>query len=706
MNGNSSNPLQEQDTAENQTSDVLLRNYEEIEEQIKMAEEKEVNYTKEINHLELELIKVKEQYKTEHRLRKKYKHNYDQIRTSRSWKISSPVRKLLDILKNKEKETGKNEGNQNKQQDNASDSTVSEMPAGNAVTAKDLEKKLFGGFSQYALPELVELKESPRASLFQRTKAASILAKWYNDKNENEKALKELEFMNELKPMKRPNINRIIPELKVLKKLGATKEARKLLWETIDIVGLDAELCLAMAHITDDPAERLTWYNLLYNKSGYSPIELVDPSKPLSIENIDAPSPSVKEGLEDYKVSVIIPAFKAADMIHIALDSLLKQTIKNLEIIVVDDFSPDNTAEVVAKYAEQDSRIKLIKKEVNQGAYMARNTALQHVTGDYITIHDSDDWSHPQKIEVQLKEIVHTPNCKGSLSYLIRALEDTSPVNAGSLLSEKYIMLNSSSLLLHKSVFEKLGAWDSVRVAGDTEFLWRIEQVFGADSIVRVEPKVPFSLALSNETSLTGMTTTHVRTIMYGLRRTYRESFKWWHATNAESHDDLYMDPSKTNRFFPCPIPNVINKPASRFYDAIIIGDFASEQGQQLAENMMERAASKYEKVAIFHWPNYTSDPAAAISDNVYETVRKYQIDLLVTNEEVEAAEVFVISPEVLDYALDSAPVITSSTTYIVNREVEGNEQSKKLKEENLDKTMGLQAEQLSVGEAEAKFNK
>src|SRR5690606_27365364 len=107
---------------------------------------------------------------------------------------------------------------------------------------------------------------------------------------------------------------------------------------------------------------------------------------------------------------IIIPAYNAGETIHISISSLLKQTWSNLEIVVVDDCSTDNTAEVVEQFASQDSRVKLLRKEVNGGAYPARNLGLTYVTGDFILVHDSDDWSHPQKIEIQMAELKANPD--------------------------------------------------------------------------------------------------------------------------------------------------------------------------------------------------------------------------------------------------------------------------------------------------------
>ena len=101
-------------------------------------------------------------------------------------------------------------------------------------------------------------------------------------------------------------------------------------------------------------------------------------------------------------VSVIIPAYNCADYLDITLDSVTNQTYKNWEVIVVDDCSTDNTAEVVQKYIKKDERIKYHKLDKNSGAAVARNTAVKLAQGKYMAFLDSDDVWFPEKLSKQI----------------------------------------------------------------------------------------------------------------------------------------------------------------------------------------------------------------------------------------------------------------------------------------------------------------
>src|SRR5690242_15999832 len=99
-------------------------------------------------------------------------------------------------------------------------------------------------------------------------------------------------------------------------------------------------------------------------------------------------------------VSVIIPCYKQAHYLPTAIESLLAQTYDTLEIIVINDGSPDNIGEVMQKY-QADPRIRLIE-QVNLGLSEARNTGLAAAKGEFLQFLDADDWLHPQKIAHQV----------------------------------------------------------------------------------------------------------------------------------------------------------------------------------------------------------------------------------------------------------------------------------------------------------------
>lgn len=105
------------------------------------------------------------------------------------------------------------------------------------------------------------------------------------------------------------------------------------------------------------------------------------------------------------KISIIVPVYKVEKYLKRCVDSILCQTFSDIEIILVDDGSPDNCGLMCDEYAELDKRVKVIHKQ-NGGLSSARNAGLDIASGDYIGFVDSDDWIHPQMYEILYYYIV------------------------------------------------------------------------------------------------------------------------------------------------------------------------------------------------------------------------------------------------------------------------------------------------------------
>ena len=91
------------------------------------------------------------------------------------------------------------------------------------------------------------------------------------------------------------------------------------------------------------------------------------------------------------KLSIVIPVYNTAIYLKECLESIINQTYSEIEIICVDDCSPDNSAEIIKEYAAKDSRIKYIKHTENKFQGGARNTGINAAEGSYITFVDSDE---------------------------------------------------------------------------------------------------------------------------------------------------------------------------------------------------------------------------------------------------------------------------------------------------------------------------
>ena len=106
------------------------------------------------------------------------------------------------------------------------------------------------------------------------------------------------------------------------------------------------------------------------------------------------------------ELSIIVPVYNTAQYLPQCIESILKQSFKNWELILIDDGSTDGSAEICEEWAQKDARIKVIHK-VNSGQADSRNQALEICQGAYIGFVDSDDWIEESMYEVLMLSLIH-----------------------------------------------------------------------------------------------------------------------------------------------------------------------------------------------------------------------------------------------------------------------------------------------------------
>jgi glycosyltransferase involved in cell wall biosynthesis len=171
---------------------------------------------------------------------------------------------------------------------------------------------------------------------------------------------------------------------------------------------------------------------------------------------------------QDFLASIVIPVFNGERYLTDALESALSQTHQNLEVIVVNDGSTDDTASIAARYAQLDPRIKLIQQR-NQGLSAARNTGLHHAQGSFVGFLDHDDALDPHKLERQITYLNDHPDCglvygdylwaDANLQPLHTVHMDTPPVPLGELYLYRNWFTPVVPLLRH-TLIERVGGFD------------------------------------------------------------------------------------------------------------------------------------------------------------------------------------------------------------------------------------------------------
>ncbi|MGP9565910.1 glycosyltransferase [Halomonas casei] len=319
-------------------------------------------------------------------------------------------------------------------------------------------------------------------------------------------------------------------------------------------------------------------------------------------------------------VSVVVPAFNAENTIGVALKSLLAQSWSNLEVIVVDDASTDGTAKRVEKRARLEPRLTLIRHEKNQGAYSARNTGVRAARGAFVTVHDSDDWSHPQKIERQALALMQHASVMATQSFWIRVDESLQPLGPWHLCAD-WLEPNPASVMVRREVFGILGMWDEVAVAADNEFVERLQKHYGADALFKVATNVPLAFSLVQAASLTQRKATHVRTIHCGVRHLYHQAASWW----RERQVVPVMSNHSVRRLFPTPLGN--HPQPCMQYDIAIVAD-VSVRNPRLLEllNTLLRLRHEGYYVVVCPWSRPDDFNTRWLADDMWELCHEEDI--------------------------------------------------------------------------------
>jgi len=462
--------------------------------------------------------------------------------------------------------------------------------------------KLWGGFAHLAEPAL-----SHEARAGHSSRAALELASWSYAQSRLTEAVEWLEsdaFGNReaRDPRRLKGLAKAYSILERYHALGALLRQPGV----HQALGVDAGY--AAANLQTDSEQRLAPVNRCLTNRGLVSLSCTSGPDLAGLTPSYAP-PAMPPG--DWPlISVVVPAYNAGAGLALALDSLLKQTWPALDLIVVDDASTDDTRAWAELYARRDPRVRYCHNETNLGAYPTRNRGLALASGEFVTVHDSDDWSHPQKLESQVKPLLNNDSLAASVSHWVRVTSDLRYLGCW-MMGEGFVELNPSSWLIRRKWLKALGGWDNVNVGADSEFSQRLEYHLGRAAVHYLWPDTPLAFARVEANTLTRTKATHLRTLFFGLRRLYAEASRWWLRQSQGT-------PTLTSkRPFPVPLGNIRDR--SDRFDAVVAGNFAV-RGTALAVllEQLETVADQHDDWCLLHWPDYAAWHGNTIADEVF----------------------------------------------------------------------------------------
>lgn len=551
------------------------------------------------------------------------------------------------------------------------------------LSAADLTKKLWAGFSQHASKDLDSLLRST-APITQKVHAAWELARFYAAEGQWDRCDRYLEIMHGLdKEAGRKKRARLL-KIEALLALSRCEKAKELALFKIEEQGaLDADYYCALSNIfavqpsagaSGDGQARLGLLNKIYEHSGLLGVDFIESSKGFTFGNLKVAG-DVARATRAEKISVLVPVYNAEAFLAVSIASILAQTWSNIELILVDDCSTDASWSIIQRFAEREPRIVCSKNPTNMGAYQTRNRALAMATGDFTTVHDSDDWSHPQMLQFQIEAMLKDPSIKVSFTNMARVSLDLKFALRPERNNLEYVHRSYPSLLIRREDLQLLDKWDGVTANADDEFVQRARAQWGDQSLHDLLPNVPMSLFLKHAESLTSQKGTSLRSLTFGVRHEYAKQAIYWkkHVLIPAISAGTTVSMERASLKQPFPIPSKLapkHWAKNSHYDVVIISDLSLLGGtRRCNEGYIAAARNLGMRVGLFHWPRYDLRLAEDIAGEYRALSYNENIDILTPEDQVSTGLLLIHHPPILKFPLEAVPKIdTKKLAVLVNQ--------------------------------------
>lgn len=370
----------------------------------------------------------------------------------------------------------------------------------------------------------------------------------------------------------------------------------------------------------------------------------------------------------DEMVTVVLPTFRPDQSIFTAVNSVLAQTWQNLELLIVDDASPREHRGTLMAVAEMDERIRIVTAPANRGTYVARNLGLSRAQGEYVTFQDSDDWSHPRRLEHQVEAIRSADRILATRTWTMRAFPDLTFTFVGYSPDR----INASSLLFRRrSVLDLIGYFDTVRKSADSEFAERIEAV-SPGSLLDIAEPAPLAIKQLRHGSLTQGDL--LPAWWHWARHAYNDAFRLWHRQIRSGRAHPHLDGSVGVR--PVPLPESSWSPDRTLtetiprYDVVLLNDWRGPRAlsQRHAIDEVHLIVEHGMRVAVAHAesPFPLSERREGMSSAIQELINAGAVDLIHLTQTVRTDLVIACDPATLQFLPDITPALMTDRVAIL----------------------------------------
>ncbi|MEV6848422.1 glycosyltransferase family A protein [Actinoplanes sp. NPDC051411] len=302
-----------------------------------------------------------------------------------------------------------------------------------------------------------------------------------------------------------------------------------------------------------------------------------------------------------HRVSVVVTAYRPDQGLLTAVSSIRAQSWANVEIVIVDDASGGEYDEVLARAVAMGERIRLVRLPGNSGTYAARNAGLDAAGGEFVAFQDSDDWSHPRRLELQVKPLLADRRLVATTSDGL-AVTDQLLLTRPGVRSGRF---NPSSLLFRRSVvMNQIGYFDRVRKAADSEYIGRMQATFGPRAVRHLESASPLALIRLSAGSLSR---SEIKPHwMHPGRTAYSSAYLRWHQLIGAGAVSPYRPADGGERPFAAPAHLLGSSPADFEFDLVVVADWRFlESAQRTAIDEMRTCAAAGLRVAVLQLESY-----------------------------------------------------------------------------------------------------
>ena len=345
------------------------------------------------------------------------------------------------------------------------------------------------------------------------------------------------------------------------------------------------------------------------------------------------------------RITTIVTAYRPGPGLLTSVRSLVAQTWTNHEILVVDDGSPTRYDDLLRQAAALDPRVRIIRLTENAGTFVARNAGLDAATGDYVTFQDSDDWSHPVRLERQVAPLRADPAIFSTTSAGLRVTDDLRVSRVGIARLGSY---NISSLMIRRELALSLvGHLDPIRKGADAEYVERARAVFGRPATQHLDG-APLALIRLGADSLSSAD--YRPGWMHPARRSYRSAFQAWHRQVAGG-----SAPARQVRAFAAP-RRLRGTSGPETYDVVLAGDWTAAGGAAAAgAGQLTALAARGLRVALLHLDvlAHLRHGLANLDTEVQNGINAGTLHQIELCDEVRARLLIVRTPAVLQHAPD-----------------------------------------------------